>query len=257
MGWNSLYWDNHDQPRAVSRFGDDSPGAPGRLGQDAGDGAAPAPRHAVRLPGRGARDDEHATSPSIDQYHDIESVNYHREAIEARCATPRPCSPSLAAKGRDNARTPMHWDDSEHAGFTTGEPWLPAHPTRTTINAAAAVADPDSVFHHFRRLIALRHDAPGRRRRRLRAAAARPRAAVGVHPDPRRTTSGWSLANCSSEPAKVEADDVPDLGAAEAAARDARRGRARAGARGSPGSTRCDGPRVDWPFVSSGRCLAS
>jgi oligo-1,6-glucosidase len=61
---------------------------------------------------------------------------------------------------RDNARTPMQWDASEHAGFTTGEPWMPLNPNHTEINAEAAVADPGSVFHHYRRLIELRHTEP-------------------------------------------------------------------------------------------------
>lgn len=62
--------------------------------------------------------------------------------------------------GRDNARTPMLWDASPHAGFTTGTPWLPANPNHVEINAAAARADEDSVFHHYRRLIALRRSEP-------------------------------------------------------------------------------------------------
>jgi oligo-1,6-glucosidase len=61
---------------------------------------------------------------------------------------------------RDNARTPMQWDASEHAGFTTGTPWLAVNPNHDTINARAALADPDSVLHHYRRLIALRHGEP-------------------------------------------------------------------------------------------------
>ena len=66
----------------------------------------------------------------------------------------------LRARGRDNARTPMQWDSSANAGFTTGTPWLPANPNLVSINAAAAVADPDSVYHWYRRLIALRHTEP-------------------------------------------------------------------------------------------------
>ena len=61
---------------------------------------------------------------------------------------------------RDNARTPMQWDDTEHAGFTDGEPWIAVNPNHTEVNAAAAVADPDSVFHHYRRLIELRKSEP-------------------------------------------------------------------------------------------------
>ena len=67
---------------------------------------------------------------------------------------------ALRAMGRDNARTPMQWDASEHAGFTTGTPWLAVNPNHVEINAAAERADPDSVFHHYRRLIELRHAEP-------------------------------------------------------------------------------------------------
>ena len=67
---------------------------------------------------------------------------------------------ALRLKGRDNARTPMQWDDSPHGGFTKGEPWIPVNPNHVEINAAAQVDDPDSVFNHYRRLIALRHQEP-------------------------------------------------------------------------------------------------
>jgi oligo-1,6-glucosidase len=66
----------------------------------------------------------------------------------------------MRAASRDNARTPMQWDASPHAGFTAGTPWIAVNPNHDEINAAAAVADPDSVFHHYRRLIELRHTEP-------------------------------------------------------------------------------------------------
>ena len=99
----------------------------------------------------------HYTSPS--QYADIESVNWAREALE-RGVPEDQVVRSLAVKSRDNARTPMQWDGSQHAGFTTGTPWLPVNPNHAEINAEAAEADPDSVFHHYRRLIDLRHGLP-------------------------------------------------------------------------------------------------
>jgi oligo-1,6-glucosidase len=157
VGWNSLYWDNHDQPRIVSRWGDDG-------------------EHRVRSAKalatllhlhRGTpyvyQGEElgmtNAQFASIDAFQDLESLNHYAEAVaagedrEAVLAGLRPMS-------RDNARTPMHWDASEHAGFTTGTPWLPADPNHVEINAEAAIADPDSVFHHYRRLIELRHAEP-------------------------------------------------------------------------------------------------
>ncbi|MDO5066454.1 MAG: alpha-glucosidase [Propionibacteriaceae bacterium] len=157
-GWNSLYLDNHDQPRAVSRFGDDSPahrvssaktlatvlhlhkGTPYVYqGEELG---------MTNFPFR-----------SIDDYQDVESLNHHRLALAAGQDEAQVLQ-ALATKGRDNARTPVQWDDSPHAGFTTGEPWLAVNPNHMEINAAAQLDDPDSVFHHYRRLIALRKSDP-------------------------------------------------------------------------------------------------
>jgi len=156
-GWNSLYWNNHDQPRVVSRFGDDG-------------------EHRVRsakLLGtvlhlhRGTpyvyQGEElgmtNAPFASIEDFRDIEAVNHYRHAVELG-EQPADVLASLRAMGRDNARTPMQWDASPNAGFTTGTPWLAVHPDHTSVNAEAAVADPDSVFHHYRRLIGLRKSEP-------------------------------------------------------------------------------------------------
>jgi oligo-1,6-glucosidase len=95
----------------------------------------------------------------IDDFRDIESVNHYAERVAAG-ADPRAVLESMRAMSRDNARTPMQWDASPHAGFTTGTPWLAVNPNHTEINAAAALADPDSVLHHYRRLIELRHTEP-------------------------------------------------------------------------------------------------
>lgn len=96
---------------------------------------------------------------SLAPYRDIESINWAREALAA--AVPQEAVlRALAVKSRDNARTPMQWDDGPGAGFTSGTPWIDLNPNHTTINAAAAVADPDSVLHHYRRLIQLRHEVP-------------------------------------------------------------------------------------------------
>ena len=90
---------------------------------------------------------------STAELRDIEALNHYAEAGPESW-------PALLAMGRDNARTPMQWDASEHAGFTTGTPWLAVNPNHVEINAEAATADPDSVFHHYRRLIELRHTEP-------------------------------------------------------------------------------------------------
>lgn len=93
-------------------------------------------------------------------YQDIESLRHISEARARGHSTDEELLEGLARMSRDNARTPVQWDDSEHAGFTTGTPWLPVNENRTTVNAVAERADPRSVFHHYRRLIELRHDDP-------------------------------------------------------------------------------------------------
>ncbi len=95
----------------------------------------------------------------VEDFRDIESVNHYAEAIGAG-QRPEQVLPAMRAMSRDNARTPMQWDASAHAGFTTGEPWIPVNPNHTEINVAAAVADRDSVWHHYRALITLRHNEP-------------------------------------------------------------------------------------------------
>jgi oligo-1,6-glucosidase len=158
-GWNSLYWNNHDQPRVVSRFGDDSPEHRVRSAT-----MLATVLHMHRGTPYVYQGEElgmtNAPFASVDDFRDIESVNHYRQAVAAG-ADPERVLDGLRAMGRDNARTPMQWDGAmPHAGFTTGIPWLPVNPNFSEVNAAAAVADPDSVFHHYRRLIALRHDEP-------------------------------------------------------------------------------------------------
>ena len=145
VGWNSLYFSNHDQPRVVSRFGDGSPEAAKMLGTVL---------HMHRGTPYVYQGEELGMKnypfTSIGELRDIEALNHYAEAGPASW-------PALLAMGRDNARTPMQWDASEHAGFTTGTPWLAVNPNHVEINAEAATADPNSVFHHYRRLIELRH----------------------------------------------------------------------------------------------------
>jgi oligo-1,6-glucosidase len=95
----------------------------------------------------------------LDQLRDVESLNHYALAV-ARGEDPGVVIRALAYKSRDNARVLMSWDASAGAGFTTGTPWLDLHPLSSTVNAAAQVDDPDSVFSHYRRLIALRHAEP-------------------------------------------------------------------------------------------------
>jgi oligo-1,6-glucosidase len=157
VGWNSLYWDNHDQPRIVSRWGDD--------GEHRVTSAKTLATvlHLLRGTPYVYQGEElgmtNAYFTQLDSYRDIESINWAKGAIAAGLTMPEVLH-ALAVKSRDNARTPMQWDASPHAGFTTGTPWLPVNPNHTEINAEAARKDPDSVFHHYRRLIEMRHVLP-------------------------------------------------------------------------------------------------
>src|SRR5207244_10793564 len=96
---------------------------------------------------------------SIKDFRYIESLNYYIEAL-ASGQDPTHVLAALRLHSRDNGRTPMHWDDSPHAGFTVSQPWMPVNPNYDIINAHAERADPDSVLQHYRKLIALRHDLP-------------------------------------------------------------------------------------------------
>jgi oligo-1,6-glucosidase len=158
VGWNSLYLGNHDQPRCLSRFGDDSPPHRERSAK-----ALATVLHLHRGTPYIYQGDElgmaNAGFTSIEQTRDIESHNAYAAALE-RGVDPEEAMGPIRYKGRDNARTPMQWDATEHAGFTTGTPWLDVNPDHVQVNAAAQVDDPDSVFTHYRRLVALRHEEP-------------------------------------------------------------------------------------------------
>ncbi len=158
VGWNSLYWDNHDQPRAVSRFGDDSPEH-----RRASATCLATLLHLHRGTPYVYQGEEigMANYPftSLDDVADIESVNWAREAL-AGGRSLEDVMAGIAHSGRDNARTPVQWDGTEQAGFTTGTPWLAVNPDHVDWNVAAQRDDPHSVLAHHRRLIALRHEDP-------------------------------------------------------------------------------------------------
>ncbi len=157
-GWNSLYLSNHDQPRPVSRFGDD-----GRWRVESAKMLGTFLHFMQGTPYVYQGEELGMTNvrfPGIDDYQDIESVNMYRVAVNERSAPPAEVMASIYAKGRDNARTPMPWDASPNAGFTTGTPWLKLNPNYAAVNAAQALADPGSVFHYYQRLIALRKANP-------------------------------------------------------------------------------------------------
>jgi oligo-1,6-glucosidase len=159
VGWNSLYWNNHDQPRVVSRFGDDGPRYRVRSAKMLG-----AVLHLHRGTPYVYQGEElgmtNAPFDTIADFRDIEALGQYEQAVTHEGRAPEDVLTVLRARGRDNARTPMQWDASPHAGFTKGTPWLPVNPNHSEINAAAAVDDPDSVYHFYRRLIELRHSEP-------------------------------------------------------------------------------------------------
>lgn len=152
-GWNALFWCNHDQPRAVSRFGDD-----GRYWKESAKMLGMA-THFMRGTPYIYQGEElgmtNAHFTTIDQYRDVESLNYYR-ILQQQGHTPAQALEILAARSRDNGRTPMQWDATAHAGFTAGTPWIGVVDNYETINAAAQVEDPDSIFGWYRTLIALR-----------------------------------------------------------------------------------------------------
>lgn len=157
-GWNSLYLNNHDQPRLVSRFGNDT-----EFRYESATLWALV-LHLHRGTPYIYQGEEigmtNVTFDTIDHYRDIESLNHYREAVEQFDQSPASVLAGVHAMGRDNARTPMQWDDSAHAGFSTGTPWLAANPNFPRINVATDRAAARSVFAFYQRLIELRHTDP-------------------------------------------------------------------------------------------------
>ncbi len=157
-GWNSLYWNNHDQPRAVSRFGSDDPAFRVRSAKLLG-----AVLHLHRGTPFVYQGEEigmtNVPFRSLEDFRDVDSRNYHRLAT-SRGVPESEVLARLRAKSRDNARSPMQWDAGEHAGFTGGTPWMAVNPNFGSINVADQRDDPDSVLHFYRRLIGLRHELP-------------------------------------------------------------------------------------------------
>ena len=157
-GWNSLYWGNHDQPRSLSRFGDDGPHR-----VTAAKTLATVLHLHQGTPYVYQGDELGMANTSFTQISDlkdIQTLNYYAEAA----ARGEPNLPALlkvmSQQSRDQARTPVQWDSSPGAGFTTGTPWMAVNPDHTEVNAAAEVGQPGSVFEHYRQLIELRHADP-------------------------------------------------------------------------------------------------
>jgi oligo-1,6-glucosidase len=158
VGWNSLYWSNHDQPRVVSRYGND---------QEHRVTSAKMLATVLHLH-RGTpyifQGEElgmtNARFERLEEFRDIESLSHYAVTTGSGAASPADTLAALRLMNRDNARTPMQWDTGPWAGFSTHPPWIQVNPNYSEVNAEAALADPDSVFHHYRKLIQLRHAEP-------------------------------------------------------------------------------------------------
>lgn len=158
-GWNSLFWDNHDQPRIVSRYGNDK-----EYREDSAKMLALCLHMHQGTPYIFQGEELGMTNvdfPTLDHYRDIEILNAHKELVEdTQQLTHEEFMVGVHAMGRDNARTPMQWDDSPNAGFTTGTPWIDVNPNYKEINAKAEMEKPGSVRDFYKQLIKLRHEYP-------------------------------------------------------------------------------------------------
>ena len=154
--WNSLFLSNHDQPRCVSRFGNDS-----EQYRELSAKMLATMTHFQKGTPYVYQGEElgmtNAYMENIADYRDIESLNAYKELTTKENIPAKTVMGYIKAVGRDNARTPMQWDASDNGGFTSGTPWLQVNKNYKTINAAAQVNDPDSVFAYYKKLIALRH----------------------------------------------------------------------------------------------------
>ena len=157
--WNSLFLDNHDQPRAVSRFANDSE----KYRVVSAKMLATCLHMLKGTPYIYQGEELGMTNVYFDKledYRDIESINAFHQYVDNGLVKAEDMMRYLKEISRDNARTPMQWDDSKNAGFTDGTPWINVNPNYKEINAKAALADPDSVFHYYQELIRLRHTLP-------------------------------------------------------------------------------------------------
>ena len=155
--WNSLFLGNHDQPRSVSRFGNDNPAY-----RETSAKMLATCLHMMQGTPYVYQGEElgmtNAYFDKLEDYRDIESINFFTELTEAGIMTPEYMMKCLMLRSRDNARTPMQWDDSAQGGFTSGKPWIRINSNYKEINAVQQLGDPDSVFHYYQKLIRLRKE---------------------------------------------------------------------------------------------------
>ena len=155
--WNSLFLGNHDQPRSVSRFGNDNPAY-----RETSAKMLATCLHMMQGTPYVYQGEELGMTnvyfDKLEDYRDIESINFFTELTESGLMTPEYMMKCLMLRSRDNARTPMQWDDSEQAGFTDGESWIKVNPNYKEINAAQQLEDPNSIFYYYQKLIRLRKE---------------------------------------------------------------------------------------------------
>ena len=158
IAWNSLFWENHDQPRSISRYGNDSTEY-----REVSAKMLATCLHMMQGTPYVYQGEElgmtNVPFTSIDQFRDLDSINAYRELVEEqKVFTSEEMMRYLRYKSRDNARTPFQWDDSENAGFSTGTPWIMVNPNYKEINAKDQLERADSVFHYYQKLIRLRKE---------------------------------------------------------------------------------------------------
>jgi oligo-1,6-glucosidase len=156
-GWNSLFWNNHDLPRAVSKFGDD-----GQYRVESAKMLATTLHMMKGTPYVYQGEEIGMTNvafDSIDDYRDIETLNFYKERTE-NGVVPETMLAAVHENSRDNGRTPMQWSNTDNAGFSQTQPWLQVNPNYPEINVDAALEDPHSIFYHYQKLIKLRKSLP-------------------------------------------------------------------------------------------------
>lgn len=157
-GWNSLYLNNHDQPRMVSRFGND------RQYRNKSAKLLATLLHTLQGTPYIYQGEElgmtNVAFETISEYRDIETLNAYNEMVNDKGMSEGDVMQAIHMKSRDNARTPMQWDETQNGGFTVGIPWIGVNPNYTEINARKEMSNPDSIFNYYKKLIQLRKKYP-------------------------------------------------------------------------------------------------
>ncbi|MBN1063439.1 glycoside hydrolase family 13 protein [Clostridium botulinum] len=155
-GWNSLYWNNHDQPRVVSRFGNDK-----KYWKESAKMLATCLHMMKGTPYIYQGEEIGMTNVAfedLNDYKDIEIINAYNDLVIKNGRSHDEMMEGIYDRGRDNARTPMQWNSSVNAGFTTGAPWIKVNPNYNEINAESQIGDKDSIFNYYKELIKIRKD---------------------------------------------------------------------------------------------------